>query len=96
MKRVDFHTLVLAIVAILIVLLVIFGVRELSGYSVKGLDQNRCFVTPESGPCTDGKEKYYYDVDSNSCKSFVWGGCQGKVPFDNLEECKKICEIPEP
>ena len=25
------------------------------------------------------------------CKEFTWGGCDGIVPFDTMEECEK-CE----
>jgi len=31
---------------------------------------------------------YYFDQTTQQCTMFVWGGCGGIVPFDNLEECE--------
>lgn len=52
-----------------------------------------CHSIPETGLCKAAIEKYYFDSESNSCKSFTWGGCGGKVPFDTIELCQGLCGI---
>lgn len=48
-----------------------------------------CSLTPDSGPCEAYIPKYYYDQEAGECKEFIWGGCDGVVPFDSMEECKE-------
>lgn len=50
-----------------------------------------CSLIPDAGPCDAAFPKYYYDRESVSCKEFIWGGCEGVVPFDTLEECEAAC-----
>ncbi|MBS3925087.1 MAG: BPTI/Kunitz domain-containing protein [Nitrosarchaeum sp.] len=50
-----------------------------------------CYQVPETGVCKASIEKYYFDWESRSCKSFTWGGCGGSVPFDTLESCIGFC-----
>jgi hypothetical protein len=52
-----------------------------------------CYSIPETGLCKAAIEKYYFDWETNSCKSFTWGGCDGKVPFDTMELCQGLCGI---
>ncbi|MDX1805120.1 MAG: BPTI/Kunitz domain-containing protein [Alcanivorax sp.] len=51
-----------------------------------------CYQPPESGICRAAFQRYYYDADSGSCKSFIWGGCKGSVPFDTLQQCIDTCQ----
>jgi hypothetical protein len=53
-----------------------------------------CALAPEPGPCKAMFEKYYYDAPSRTCRTFFWGGCQGVVPFESMEECQAACENP--
>ncbi len=55
----------------------------------------RCELTPQQGPCKAAFPRYFFHERSQSCKEFTWGGCQGVVPFETLEECKNACE-PSP
>jgi hypothetical protein len=48
-----------------------------------------CELTPDPGPCEAYIPKYYFDQESGECKEFIWGGCDGVVPFDTLEECNE-------
>ncbi|NND77838.1 MAG: proteinase inhibitor I4 serpin [Flavobacteriales bacterium] len=48
-----------------------------------------CALIPDPGPCEAAFPKYYFDQDSGTCKEFLWGGCDGVVPFDTLEECRE-------
>lgn len=51
----------------------------------------QCDLIPDSGPCFAAIEKYFFDAEDQMCKAFTWGGCEGTVPFDALEECQ-VCE----
>lgn len=55
----------------------------------------RCALKPEGGPCKAIFDRYYYNPDSGECKEFMYGGCGGVVPFETMEECRKVCENPE-
>ncbi|PKQ04713.1 MAG: hypothetical protein CVT71_02295 [Alphaproteobacteria bacterium HGW-Alphaproteobacteria-10] len=57
--------------------------------------QKKCSLKPQRGPCKGMFERYYYDPVSKTCKSFIWGGCEGVVPFETEEECKKCLEDGE-
>lgn len=46
-----------------------------------------CKLEPDSGPYEVAIIKYFYDKDEDKCKDFLFGGCQGTVPFDSMEEC---------
>ncbi len=50
-----------------------------------------CALIPEVGPCNAAIPKFYFDQTENKCKTFVWGGCNGVVPFETLEDCNKKC-----
>lgn len=58
---------------------------------VKEINQKKCSLKPERGPCKGMFEKYYFDAVSKTCKKFIWGGCEGVAPFDTKEECEKGC-----
>ncbi len=48
----------------------------------------KCAQIPETGSCKAAFKRYYFDKAEKKCKEFVWGGCNGVVPFDTLEECE--------
>ncbi|MFH1586779.1 MAG: BPTI/Kunitz domain-containing protein [Candidatus Diapherotrites archaeon] len=52
----------------------------------------RCRLEPDGGVCKGAFKRAYFDQVEGLCKSFIWGGCEGTVPFETLEECKEICE----
>ncbi len=53
-----------------------------------------CGLTPDPGPCKARMEKFFYNKDSHNCEVFFWGGCDGVVPFDTINECMQSC-MPE-
>ncbi|MBA3979061.1 MAG: alpha-1-antitrypsin [Alcanivorax sp.] len=53
-----------------------------------------CNEKPESGMCRAAFTRYYYDADRGECRSFIWGGCGGNVPFDTMESCQSACRAP--
>lgn len=52
---------------------------------------DRCELHPDAGSCEAAIPKYYFDQITKKCNEFLWGGCDGVVPFDTLEECLE-CE----
>ncbi len=53
---------------------------------------DNCNLKPSLGPCDGFVIIYYYDSDSGKCREYMWGGCDGHVPFETLEACEEcIC-----
>lgn len=50
-----------------------------------------CYQKPDSGMCRAAFERFYFDADSAQCRPFIWGGCDGSVPFETLEDCQQSC-----
>jgi len=53
--------------------------------------EHPCNIEPDPGNCEAAMPRYYFDKEERECKEFLWGGCDGIVPFDNLEVCKATC-----
>jgi len=56
------------------------------------VNDQRCDWLPNAGPCEAYIPKYYFDKSEKKCKEFIWGGCQGVVPYETLEECESKCD----
>jgi len=52
---------------------------------------DNCGLKPDAGLCKAYMPKYYFDGTSNSCQEFIWGGCNGIVPFETMESCTQQC-----
>lgn len=50
-----------------------------------------CNEIPQTGPCKASISKYYFDNNTKECRSFIWGGCDGNVPFQTMNECSDSC-----
>uniref|UniRef100_A0A3Q1AGZ1 BPTI/Kunitz inhibitor domain-containing protein n=1 Tax=Amphiprion ocellaris TaxID=80972 RepID=A0A3Q1AGZ1_AMPOC len=48
-----------------------------------------CLVSPDPGPCRAAFPMFYYNPDSASCQSFIYGGCRGNKKLDNTNRTKK-------
>jgi hypothetical protein len=59
---------------------------------IKQILPGECDVKPVQGPCKAVIYKYYYNHNDQICDEFLWGGCDGVVPFETLEDCQMICE----
>lgn len=70
-------------IIILMILLVLNGCEHDSNESCN------CNLEPDPGVCEAYIPKYYFDKEENKCKEFIWGGCDGVVPFDTLKECEE-------
>ena len=49
--------------------------------------ESSCALEPDQGDCKAVIIKYYYDSRKNKCREFEWGGCDGVIPFDTLQDC---------
>uniref|UniRef100_A0A3B5AJP1 BPTI/Kunitz inhibitor domain-containing protein n=1 Tax=Stegastes partitus TaxID=144197 RepID=A0A3B5AJP1_9TELE len=53
---------------------------------------DHCLVGPDPGPCRAAFPMFYYNPDSASCQSFMYGGCQGNENrYGSVEECMSRC-----
>ncbi|XP_073488720.1 carboxypeptidase inhibitor SmCI-like [Aquarana catesbeiana] len=51
-----------------------------------------CEQPRDPGPCKAHVKRYYYDQETETCKDFIYGGCEGnRNNFKTEEECKRIC-----
>ena len=57
----------------------------------KEINDASCNLIPDPGPCKGAFIKYYFDQSEKKCKTFVYGGCDGLVPFETMEDCTKKC-----
>ena len=56
-----------------------------------GFAQSPCDLEPDPGPCFAAIPAYYFNAESQSCAEFIWGGCNGVVPFITLAACETAC-----
>ena len=61
--------------------------KEEINCQVNECDAKRKLI-PERGNCKALIIKYFYNQSTNECDSFNWGGCDGVVPFETLQECE--------
>lgn len=54
--------------------------------------RKRCRMEPDGGPCKAIFDAGYYDGAAKTCRTFIYGGCNGTVPFETVEACRKVCE----
>ncbi|XP_077468417.1 kunitz-type protease inhibitor 2 [Stigmatopora argus] len=54
--------------------------------------EEQCLSTPDPGPCRAAFPKFYYHAESDSCRSFVYGGCHGNQNrYNSEEDCLNQC-----
>ena len=64
------------------------------GISVHGqtpFDSVNCLLEPDVGPCDGAFPRFYYNQVNSECRQFIWGGCEGIVPFEIWEDCAQSC-----
>lgn len=57
-----------------------------------GAAAEACMLAPAAGSCDAAFERWAYDPASERCYSWIYGGCDGVVPFEGLEACQSACE----
>nr|CAD7457691.1 unnamed protein product [Timema tahoe] len=56
------------------------------------LEVSSCKFQKESGHCLGFNERYYYNLETMSCKEFIYGGCQGNCNrYSSYKKCMKAC-----
>ncbi|MDF1782180.1 MAG: BPTI/Kunitz-type proteinase inhibitor domain-containing protein [Alcanivoracaceae bacterium] len=73
-----------------VITLVMLVGGALTGCQSTPLD-DACYVKPESGQCRAAITRFYFDDRRGECRAFIWGGCQGVVPFETLPSCENTC-----
>ncbi|KAI2656123.1 Actinia tenebrosa protease inhibitor [Labeo rohita] len=54
--------------------------------------EEECAAPSESGPCRAAFPVFYFDPSTQSCKRFIYGGCQGNLNrYGSEEECMATC-----
>jgi hypothetical protein len=76
------------------ILLILF-VLTLTQCKDECITSERCSMEPEVGPCKALIQRFYFDKSEKKCKVFMWGGCDGVVPFNTMEECEAGCSCTE-
>uniref|UniRef100_A0AAZ1XRC6 BPTI/Kunitz inhibitor domain-containing protein n=1 Tax=Oreochromis aureus TaxID=47969 RepID=A0AAZ1XRC6_OREAU len=51
-----------------------------------------CEAKPEPGPCRASLRHWYYNRETGSCETFMYGGCRGnKNNYLTKESCMQTC-----
>ena len=50
---------------------------------------SNCNLSPEAGDCEAIHVRFFFNQETKKCEEFIWGGCQGIVPFETFEQCKE-------
>ncbi|XP_056467924.1 kunitz-type protease inhibitor 2 isoform X1 [Gadus chalcogrammus] len=55
---------------------------------------HRCGVAPAVGPCRAALPRFFYNSDTHTCQSFIYGGCRGnKNNYGSQENCMVACTV---
>ncbi|XP_073348886.1 kunitz-type protease inhibitor 2 [Pagrus major] len=58
-------------------------------------NKGHCVGTPDPGPCRAAFTMFYYDANTSTCQSFIYGGCRGNNNrYSSVEECVARCGPP--
>ncbi|KHJ95486.1 Kunitz/Bovine pancreatic trypsin inhibitor domain protein [Oesophagostomum dentatum] len=56
-----------------------------------------CLEEKIVGNCTQRIRRYYYNVETQTCEEFIWGGCESSNNnFLSLEDCWRLCRNVRP
>ena len=52
-----------------------------------------CTLPVKVGSCRGSFKKWYFDVESQRCETFLYGGCQGNANrFESKAQCQRECQ----
>ena len=56
------------------------------------LEPDRCTLPPVTGPCKGNIRRFHYNMKTEKCEPFRYGGCMGnKNNFFSLHDCELAC-----
>nr|XP_058156500.1 tissue factor pathway inhibitor isoform X3 [Dasypus novemcinctus] len=56
-----------------------------------------CAMKADNGPCRAMITRFFFNIHTQQCEDFIYGGCEGNQnQFESLEECKEKCIIDYP
>ena len=59
-----------------------------------GTQYDSCHLDPDQGPCKESHRRFYFDIKDNTCKTFIYGGCNGNSNnFLYESDCLEMCQI---
>ena len=68
------------------------GVKQLFTGGILELKKNICEQPVEIGECSGVFPRFAFDVSTNECRRFTYGGCGGNGNnFATVEECAAVC-----
>ncbi|XP_047626417.1 tissue factor pathway inhibitor isoform X2 [Phacochoerus africanus] len=51
-----------------------------------------CAMKADDGPCKAMMKRFFFNINTQQCEEFIYGGCEGNQNrFESLEECKEKC-----
>ncbi|XP_040083712.1 tissue factor pathway inhibitor [Oryx dammah] len=51
-----------------------------------------CAMRVDDGPCKAMIKRFFFNIHTQQCEEFIYGGCEGNQNrFETLEECKQKC-----
>uniref|UniRef100_A0A8C3W8Q3 Tissue factor pathway inhibitor n=1 Tax=Catagonus wagneri TaxID=51154 RepID=A0A8C3W8Q3_9CETA len=51
-----------------------------------------CAMKADDGPCKAMMKRFFFNMNTQQCEEFMYGGCEGNQNrFESLEECKEKC-----
>ncbi|XP_067597355.1 tissue factor pathway inhibitor isoform X5 [Pseudorca crassidens] len=51
-----------------------------------------CAFKADDGPCKAMIKRFFFNIHTQQCEEFIYGGCEGNQNrFESLEECKEKC-----
>ncbi|XP_029415096.1 tissue factor pathway inhibitor isoform X7 [Nannospalax galili] len=58
------------------------------------LKNSFCALKVDDGPCKAMMRRFFFNIFTQQCEEFIYGGCEGnKNRFESLEECKEKCVV---
>uniref|UniRef100_A0A674MS54 BPTI/Kunitz inhibitor domain-containing protein n=1 Tax=Takifugu rubripes TaxID=31033 RepID=A0A674MS54_TAKRU len=60
--------------------------------SCMGTCTEHCLLMPDAGPCRAAFPMFFYDPSTDTCQSFIYGGCHGNGNrYSSKEDCMSRC-----
>lgn len=61
-------------------------------YSAEEVTTHDCQLPADPGPCVAEQIKFFYDVSTQRCRQFIYGGCEGnRNNFVTESDCQQSC-----